>query len=187
MRTQNILLAGSLMLVLAAGAHAAEVDLNVNDNAARLTLGLPLGNNVLVDGSWLHHNDNGDVVSVGAHVTGAASGVDPLQAGLGVRFNYIYNDRGDEEDGTALGMGGFLRYTLPQYDRFSFGGSLYYSPEVLSFGDIEKFYEYGLWSSYSLIKDADIYLGWRTMKAEFKSDGTERMDTGFHVGMRVRF
>ena len=168
-------------------ARAVDAALDVNDNAARAYVGVPIANNILVDSSWLYHADNGHVFSVGGHVTGAASGVDPLKAGLGLRFSYVSNDRESEEDGTALGLGGFVRYTLPQYDRVNFGASLYYAPEVLSFGDVDELWELGLDAGYSVLKQADVYVGWRTVKADFKNDGTERMDTGFHVGLRVRF
>jgi hypothetical protein len=176
------------MASLPAGlAAAAEVNLDVNNSAAKLLVGVPLSNNLLVDGAWLYHADNGHVLSAAGHITGAASGVDPLQGGLGLRLSYIINDRESEEDGAALALGGFLRYTLPQYDRIHFSGSLYYAPEVLSFSDVDEYYEYGLDAGYSVLKNADVYLGWRTVKADFKNDGTERMDTGFHVGFRARF
>ena len=93
-------------------ARAVDAALDVNDNAARAYVGVPLSNNILVDSSWLYHADNGHVFSVGGHVTGAASGVDPLRAGLGLRFSYVSNDRESEEDGTALGLGGFVRYRM---------------------------------------------------------------------------
>ena len=184
------LLTGLVALLLAVPATvalAAEVDLSVNADAARLTVAVPIGNNLLVDGSYLYHSDHGHVPSIAGHVTGAASGTDPLWAGLGVRLSYVNNDRGSEEDGTALGMGGFARYTLPQYDRISFGGSLYYAPKVLSFGDVEEFFEYGAWAGYAVIKQADVYLGWRRVRADFKNDDTKSIDSGFHIGFRARF
>jgi hypothetical protein len=186
-RYSRICLASLLLAVLGAPAQAAEVDLSVNADAARLGVGVPIGNNLLIDGSWLYHSDHGNVVSAGGHVTGAASGVDPLWAGVGLRLSYIKNDRDSEEDGVALGMGGFVRYTLPQYDRISFGGSLYFAPGVLSFGDVDKFYEAGIWAGYSVIKDADVYLGWRKVEADFNDDGSKSMDSGLHIGLRARF
>ena len=52
---------------------------------------------------------------------------------------------------------------------------------------LDRLWELGLDAGYSVLKQADVYVGWRTVKADFKNDGTERMDTGFHVGLRVRF
>jgi hypothetical protein len=186
-RTPYICLAGLLLATLGAPARAAEVDLSVNADAARLAVGVPIGNNLLVDGSWLYHSDHGYVVSAAGHVTGAASGADPLWAGVGLRLSYVNNDRGSQEDGVALGMGGFLRYTLPQYDRISFGGALYFAPGVLSFGDVDKLYDVEVWAGYSVIKDADVYLGWRKVEADFNDDGSKSMDSGLHIGLRARF
>ena len=178
-----------IVLVVSQAAFSSEVDLNLNSDAARVTIVFPpIGDNLLLDASWLHHNDNGEVASVGGHVTGfAAPGSDAVKVGLGVRMHWVSRDKGRNEDGTALGLGGFLKYTLPAYDRISFGGHAYYAPGVVSFGDVEEFYDLDLWAGYSIIKDADVYLGWRSMKAEFKGDGTVNMDTGLHAGFRVRF
>ncbi len=176
-------------LLVAQLATAAEVDLNLNADAVRFTIvSPPVNGNLLLDASWMHHNDNGDVVSVGAHVSGlAAPGSSALTAGLGGRLHWTSRDKGRNEDGTAFGVGGFLKYTLPAYDRVSFGGQAYYAPSVLSFGDAEKFYDIGLWAGYSVIRDADVYVGFRHMKTEFDGDGTVTMDNGFHVGFRARF
>jgi hypothetical protein len=178
-----------IVLVVSQAAFSSEVDLNLNSDAARITIVFPpIGENLLLDASWLHHNDNGDVASVGGHVVGlAAAGSDAIKVGLGARLHWVSRDKGRNEDGTALGLGGFVKYTLPAYDRISFGGHAYYAPGVVSFGDVEEFYDIDLWAGYSVIKDADVYFGWRSMKAEFKSDGTVNMDTGLHAGFRVRF
>lgn len=176
------------LCLLSTRALAVGVDLNVNDNAVRLTVDVPVpSNNLVVDGSWLHHQDAGDAVSLAGHLTGSALTGTNLVAGVGLRLSWVSRDRGEEEDGTALGIGGFLRYTLPRYDRVAFGGSAYYAPGVLSFSDVDAFYELNTWAGYSIIPDADIYLGWRTMKADFSDDGNSAIDTGFHIGVRGRF
>jgi hypothetical protein len=178
-----------ILLIVSQTALASEVDLNLNSDTARVTIVFPtIGDKFSLDASWLHHSDNGEVVSAGGHMFGlAAPGSDAIKVGLGARFHWVSRDKGRNEDGTALGLGGFLKYTLPAYDRISLGGHAYYAPGVVSFGDVEEFYDLDLWVGYSIIKDADIYFGWRSMKAEFKGDGTVNMDTGFHAGFRVRF
>jgi hypothetical protein len=178
-----------IVLVVSPAAFSSEVDVNLNSDAARVTIVFPpIRDKLLLDASWLHHNDNGEVVSAGGHVSGfAAPGSDAVTVGLGARMHWVSRDKGRNEDGTALGLGGFLKYTLAAYDRISFGGHAYYAPGVVSFGDVEEFYDIDLWAGYSIIKDADVYLGWRSMKADFKGDGTVNMDTGLHAGFRVRF
>jgi len=167
---------------------AAEADLNVNNNAARLTVEIPVdSNNLMFDGSWLHSN-NGDAVSVAGHVTGKAlSGPGPLKAGIGLRLSYVSYDDVTDEDGVNLGIGGFVRYTFPRYDRFLVGSSLYYAPNVLSFGDTDRFLDFTAWAGYSVIPNADIYAGWRRAEGKFDEAGSRNIDSGWIIGVRARF
>lgn len=178
-----------LALTLAEGVLATEVDLNVNSDALRLTVDFPVtSNNLLLNASWLHHEDNGDAVSLGGHLIGSAtSGAGPVMAGIGLRLTWIGYDKGSEEDGTTVGIGGFARYTLPDYDRVSLRGHAYYAPGVLSFKDAESFYDIEASVGYAVIRDADFYIGWRRMRVDWENDGDSTVDSGFHIGVRGRF
>lgn len=178
-----------LVLLFATSAYGAGVELNVSDDAVRAggDFGLQ-SNNLLFDGSWLHHQDKGDTFSVGSYLTGAASsGPTPLRAALGLRYYYVDYDGGSGESGGNLSLGGFVRYKLPQFDRVSIGGDLFYAPSVLSFGDSDSFYEVGGRVGYEVIRDATLYLGWRRMKSDFDEDGDTMVDNGFHIGIRASF
>lgn len=176
------------MLTLSPAVAANELDLNVSSDAARLTLNFDLSNNLLADGSWLHHQDRGDVLGAGLHLTGAATGgQNPVQAGLGGRLLWVDSDFGTGDDGQALAIGGFVTYTLPEYNRFVVGGSLYYAPDVLSFGDMTKYREYNAWAGYSVLRQGQVYLGVRGIKSDFKDSGSVTIDTGLHIGLRLRF
>jgi hypothetical protein len=155
-----------LVLLFTTLAYGAGVDLNVSDDAVRAAGEFELqSNNLLFDGSWLHHQDKGDTASAGAYLTGAASpGTSPLRAALGLRYYYV-----------------------DYLDRVSIGGDLFYAPSVLSFGDSDSFYEIGGRVGYEVIRDADLYLGWRRMKSDFDEDGDVMVDNGFHIGIRATF
>ena len=125
--------------LLASGAAVAtELDLSVNADAVKLGAEFDVTNNLRLGGNWLYHQDKGHVLTGDAHVTGnAAPSLQTLRAGLGLLLAYVDSDESTKEDGFGIPLGGFVRYTLPQYDRISFGGSLYYAPGVLSFGDLD--------------------------------------------------
>jgi hypothetical protein len=178
-----------LVLLASTSAYGAGVDLNVSDDAARLSAAFGLeSNNLLFDGSWLHHQDKGDTFSLGGYLTGAAApGPSPLQAALGLRYYYADYDGGSGESGSNLSLGGFVRYKLPQLDRVSVGADLFYAPSVLSFGDSDSLYEVGGRVGYEVIRDANVYLGWRRMKSDFDEDGDVMLDNGFHIGIRATF
>jgi hypothetical protein len=175
-------------LAAAPAAWSNGVDLNVNDDAARITVNVDLSNNLLLDGSWFHHEDNGDIAGAGLHLTGDASGGrSPVTAGLGGRLLWANSDVAGKDDGFVLPLGGFVEYTLPQYNRFSFGGSAYYAPDVLAFGDMTKYWEYNAWAGYSVLRQGQIYLGLRGIRAEYDDSPDVSFDTGVHVGLRLEF
>jgi hypothetical protein len=182
-------LAAVVLLACSASALAANaIDLNVNNSALRLKVDFELSNNILVDGSWFYDNDRGNVFGAGFHLTGAATGgANPVYAGLGGQLLWIDSKTRGRDDGQALPIGGFVRYTIPEYDRFSVGGSLYFAPSVLSFGDVDQYYEYTAWAGYHVLRDGVIYLGVRRIRAEFDKSPSVSFDTGIHVGVRLRF
>lgn len=164
------------------------LDLNINDKAARIAVEFDISNNLVVDGSWLHHQDRGNVLGAGLHVIGAATGGrDPIQAGVGGRLVAADSKIAGRDDGLALPIGGFASYTIPDYDRFMVGGSVYYAPDVLSFGDMTKYLEYNAWAGYSILREAQVYLGLRSVRGSFKDSPTVSFDSGLHLGIRLQF
>ena len=168
---------------------AAGGDINVNGESARLTVDFPLPNrNVLIDGSWLYRRGKANIFSVGGYLTGkAAGGNRPLTAGVGTRFYYMHYDAGPSQDSSNLSLGGFVRYQFPTLDRLGVGANLFYAPSVLSFGDSDDFYEVGTWVGYQIIRDAEVYLGWRRIGSDLDQGGDTVVDTGVHIGLRARF
>lgn len=175
-------------LLWAAPAVASELDLSFNGDAFRLRFARPFeGSQLAWDAGWLHHADNGDALHGGLYLSGLASeGGNPLQGGLGIRGVFANGDL-DDQDGLIFALGGFLRYTLPRYNRFSIAGSVYYGPQVLGIGEVEKLEDYELRAAYNLLRNADAYIGVRYVKAEYDQAPRAYFDTGLHVGVNLRF
>lgn len=191
MRANQALFA--LCLCLLAGSASAQMtgkalDINLNDEAARLGFAWRLGNpTYLADLGWLYNQDKGDVIHASFHLVDDAGGPRAaLQAGLGVRLVYTRTDP-STFDGGALALGGFARYTLPDADRFNIGGYGYYAPDVISFGDQSEYYEIGIRAGYSILRDGDVYLGLRRIQAKYKDAGRFKLDSGLHIGFELRF
>lgn len=191
MRANQTLIA--LFLCLLAGLASAQttgkaLDINLNGDSVRMGFTWRLGDpRYLADLGWLYNQDRGDVVHASFHLVDAASGSGTaLQAGLGVRLVHTRTDP-STFDGTALALGGFARYTLPDADRFNVGGYGYYAPDVTSFGDQSEYYEVGVRFGYSVLRDGDIYLGLRRVEAEYKGFGGFKIDSGLHIGFELRF
>lgn len=179
---------GVMLFCLAAQAGADALDLSLNDDAVRLQYERDnVGRGFRVDAGWLHHQDRGDVIHVGFHITGdASSGDAPLIGGLGGKIFHIDPD-GAAVDATVLGLGGFFRYTFPDYDRFNVYGHAYLAPDILSFGDGDRYQEVELRLSYNVLRNADVFVGARYSNTEFEPAGDLTSDNGLHVGMQLRF
>jgi len=179
-------LAGMALFCLPVAAD--EVDLGFNADALRLVYTHPFKSNDLqLDGGWLHHTDHGDVLHIGLNLSDiASSGSKELVGGLGGRLAWQNGDL-SKQDGFSVPVGGFLFYTPKQYDRISFGFAAYFAPSVLSLGDAEKYQDYTLRFSYNVMRQADIYVGARYVKGEYKNAPDAYYDTGMHIGLTLRF
>jgi hypothetical protein len=175
-------------ILLCTNAVADELDLSFNNDAFRIVYARDFASSELSwDAAVLNHSDNGYVVSGSIYLTGFASGGDnPLEAGLGARAAWVDGDE-SSQNGIPLAPGGFLKYTLPNYNRISIRVDAYYAPDVLTFDDVEKYEDYSIRVAYNLMKEADIYVGARYVKAEFDNDSEQHFDTGMNLGVNLRF
>ncbi len=183
----------TIVLCLGAGMAAAQTparafDISLNGDVVAADFAWRVGQGKLAANvGWLHNQDRGDIGFVAMHlVDDASSGNQPLKAGLGLRAVYIDPDAVDA-DGTAVALGGFARYVLPNADRFHIGGHLYFAPEVVSFGDITQYYDFGVRLGYNVVRDADVYVGVRSIKTDLDGGGDVSFDNGLHLGFRFRF
>ena len=191
MRTKQILLAFCLCVAAMpafAQTTGTALDINLNDDTARLGFSWRLGDPKYLAGvGWLYNEERGDVIHASFHLVDAASSAgSALQAGLGVRLVHTRTDP-SVFDGTALALGGFARYTLPDANRYSVSGYAYYAPDITSFGDQSEYYEVGARVGYSVLRDGDVYLGLRRVQAKYDGAGRFTLDSGLHVGFEIRF
>ncbi|MCZ6499533.1 MAG: YfaZ family outer membrane protein [Gammaproteobacteria bacterium] len=181
-----LLFAGLLLLPL--GSNSQILEISANDDAAKLGIGFYLGQQRLaLDASWLHHQDKGEVIGMGVNVTGfASSGQSPVEAGLGVKLVYADSDNFGR-DGGAVAPGGFVSYTFPNSNRFTLYGHLYFAPDILTFGDNETYREIELRLYYSVIDDAELFLGFRNIHVAYDLVPNVNFDTGLNIGIKMRF
>lgn len=161
----------TLVCVAYTGAtQASSLDLNLSDDAVFARFATPINNTGLeADVSFLHHEEDGEpdrnIAAVGFHlVADAAQGVTPFQVGIGAKLFFL---DATVVEGGALGVGGHVRYTFPSYNRFAIAGNLYYAPDITSFGDTTKYLQFGIRAEYEILRQANVYLGYRRATAEF--------------------
>ena len=176
------------MSVVCAQAFTHEVDLSLNADALRLQYIYDMKSTVLdLDAGWLYSENHGDAVHIGINLADlASSGPDKIVAGVGGRVVYTHGDL-SKQSGFAVPIGGFVRYTPQTMDRLTVGGSLYYAPSILAISDMEKYQEYTVRIVYNVVRAADIYIGARYVRGDYKNAPDARFDTGMNIGFTLRF
>jgi len=188
-RTPRATLAAALAFaasILALPALAADLDFDLSNSAAHLDYRFSITDTGLdADLGLLHHDDDGDVLHAGIILVGdAAQGAEPFTAGLGARAIVV---DANVIDGTGIAIGGFFRYVMPDFNRFAIGGYAYLAPSVTSFGDLDRYMEFGVRGEYRVLDKASVYLGLRDVSADFAGFGDATVDDGLHVGISLEF
>jgi hypothetical protein len=177
-----------LALLLCSNAIAGEIDFSFNSDALRLLYIHDWGNRDLQsDFGVLYHQDEGWVANASLYIAGFASdGDNPLQAGLGGRTGYVSGDLSGQS-GIPLAVGGFVKYTFPRLNRVNIRGEAWIAPEILSAGDLDKYQDYTLRVGYNVMKEADLYIGYRYVQGQFSNGTKAEFDNGANVGFNIRF
>ncbi len=180
-----------LFVALAAAAfavHADNLDINLGSNAASVNYAANLtGTGLEGDAGYLHHTGSVDIGDVGLQVVGNANPVgSPLIFAIGGKVFFI-SPRQYAGNGTVLGLGGRFNYTWPTYNRFTLGGELYYAPKIVSFNNADRYLQYGVRAGYEILRNAELYVGYRHISGAFTGTGTLTLDSGFVAGLSLTF
>ena len=112
------------------------------------------------------------------------SGGTRTEGGLGGKL-YLADVR--NKDVLALGLGGQFR-VFPNNGPIGFGGYAYYAPDIVTAMDGKKFFEWGARVEFEMVKKtANIYLGYRKVRADLDNNSRVTVDSGGHVGVRISF
>ncbi len=175
-------------LVLCNFSAAGEIDLSFNSDAVRAFYVHDFINNDLqADFGILTDSDKGEVFNVSLVLSGLASdGVNPLEAGVGVRSGYVDGD-GSGQSGFPLAVGGFVKYIFDAANRVSLRADVWYAPDVLTLGDVDTYEDFSLRLGYNVLKSADVYIGARYVNADFDNNTDVTFDNGMNIGFNIRF
>jgi hypothetical protein len=176
------------MSLLCAQAIAGEIDLSFNSDAVRIFYLHDFDNSDLsADVGFVNHSDKGTVINGSLFVRGFASdGNNPLEAGLGLRAGYVDGKKTDQT-GIPFAVGAFFRYALPAMDRVSVRGDVWFAPDILSLGDLDKYEDVSVRVQYALLREADIFIGARYLNTEFSNGSRALIDNGLNIGFNIRF
>ncbi len=186
MKAMKILFSSLLLSFSVQSMAGGSIDLSLANDSARLAYdATKVGSGLHISASAMHHEDDGDLISLGLHVVDMREPNSPLYIGVGGR---IFGFKNGDVDGGALGVGGFYRYNFSQVPGLSTAGYLYYAPSVVSFDNTENLTDADVRIQYALLPTARVYTGYRYSRYELEDVNKAFMlEEGLHFGLKVDF
>ena len=179
----------ALALSLAAApVFASDLDLSLTNDSVKGQVNFFDTQDELQLGAGYTYREGGrHIGNVDFHAQGrTALGNLPTTAGIGLR-GIAWDD--DQVDGGAVGLGGFTTVNIPDVPGLSVSGSLHYAPSILSFGDSDNMTSVELRGSYRVIRNAEVFAGYRYLNTEldFRGSPDINLDEGVMAGMKIFF
>ncbi|TYL47865.1 YfaZ family outer membrane protein [Marinomonas sp. IMCC 4694] len=167
--------------------HASNAGVSLTNDTVKGNINLNMGSFGINAGFTRDDDASTSTAHVGVTVEDAdTSG--PLQVGIGVRLYAIDADLENQDDlAFAVGLGGWYRYTIPEANRVSIFGSLYYSPEVLSFSNLDHMYTYDIRLEYMTMRNARAYVSYGRTVTVYDDNSRREIDKGISIGANVEF
>jgi hypothetical protein len=140
---------------------------------------------VQVSGGYLYHEASRNIFHLDFHAQNNSSlrGND-TRTGLGLKaIGYHEHD----VDGLGLALGGFGEVELNKVPGLKLGGSLHYSPNILTFSDTDDFLWLEAYSAYSVMPNADVQLGYRYIKADIDGGKNGSLESTAFLGLSFKF
>lgn len=185
----------AVLLTCAAAVPAQTLDLNVSNDSAQFRYIIldrdssGFGSKE-VDLGLVYTTDDAIVGMFGAQLVAEAGSRTPgLDAGLGLKLFGANADVDGRDDVSlfALTLGGQLRFVPPPWPRIGVSLEGFFSPDVVTFGDADKFAYLSSALEYRVLPQAMVYLGYRKMRAGLEEGGNVTVESGGHLGFQLEF
>ena len=166
--------------------NASSAGVSLTNNTVKGDLNLNMGTFGVEAGGTYDKDESTSTVYGGLSVEDSdPSG--PLQVSIGARLYAIDADLDVEDDlSFAIALGGWYRYTIPEANRLSVFGSLYYAPEVLSFSDLDHMYTYELRLEYMTMRNARAFISYGNTVLVY-DEARKEVNKGVAIGATVDF
>lgn len=170
---------------------ADTVDINLRDNSVQFQYGVSIGRDSLGSSGlhmgYLYTNNNDRFVDFGIlvkeEVGSSNSGV---TAGVGIK-GVVASLNNNNFNTAALALGGQIRFSPAAANRLGIIGQVYFSPNIVTYRDAERFAEAVARLEYEIIPQAVVYLGYRRTSFSIVMGSEAVLDSGLHAGVRMTF
>ena len=177
------------LLTVSTAAVADAVDINLRDNSAQLQYFASMGRDTLgkaeMHAGILYVDKRNLLADLGLMVKDEIGMNAPgFSVGVGVKG---LTAKAQNNNAAALALGGMVRYAPFPDRRLGLITSLYYSPSIVTFGDTDRYAEFGARAEFEIIPQAVVYLGYRWIKFGLEAKSDVILEEGAHLGVRIIF
>lgn len=170
---------------------ASELDLNISNKSINLQFNteppFSVANNSKfeVGAGYIYREGGTKIANLDFHALGQTVLVNmPTTVLIGARAIYFDEDEGD---GGGLALGGGAHVKIPQVPGMGVKATGHIAPQITSFGEAERILRTDIRATYRVIQNADIYAGYRAIRARLEDSGSQSVDENIHIGFMLIF
>ncbi|MCL1138524.1 YfaZ family outer membrane protein [Shewanella pneumatophori] len=172
---------GALALsAVSVNAQATDFTFGLNDDMLSTELQFDVNKDVNASVEYIYADTGGQMLSGAMHIAHDA-GIHHFE--LGAKFSQVWSER--SANGNFVGIGG--RYAMQLGSNISLHGAGYYSPSVLSFGDIDGSWQFDGKVQYALNPALALFVGYRNIRLQYDHAPNSTLDSGFYLGAKASF
>ncbi len=180
----------ALLCVFAAEAGARELGLSLSNDTALLRYATPISysgtGHTDADFGFMYTESDNVMFLAGIEMMGEAGSHAPgMHLGVGIKGYGVSLDSGDDVGSVALGVKGW--FVPPKVNRMGVVAQFYFGPDVTTFGDAEKFWDFTGHVEYEVLPEAAVFAGYRNVRANLSQNRDVDLDKGWHIGLRMTF
>jgi YfaZ precursor len=184
----------STMVTVSTTALADTLDINLRDSSAQFQYKSSLGRDPLGKTEFhmgmLYADKNNILADFGLLVKDELGGNAPgFSVGIGIKgvVAKVSGNSSSAKSASAMALGALVRYSPPASRRLGIVGEAYLSPNIVTFGDADRYTETGLKLDYEVIPQAVAYIGYRKIKLGLTNPPDEILDEGVNIGVKITF
>lgn len=178
------------LLSVSTFAAADTLDIGLSDTTAQFKYGVASGisGKSEVYAELMYNDENSIIGGVGLLVANDEMNVPGLTIGVGAKAVVATIKTPGRKNASAAALGAQVRYELPAERRVAFSGELYLAPRIITFGDAERYQQYGARAEFSVSPQVQVYAGYRKTLFRLKSVTADSvLINGPHIGVQLSF
>jgi len=188
MKYLSMALTCALTLSLPAIGFGSELDFRLSNDTISGGIKGSGGNNKLVlgfDHFYKDENTSINISNINLHTTGqTALGNLPTSVMLGLEATHM---KEGEFKGSAIAFGGSVKVNLPSTPGLSIEAKAHYAPDIVAYGDSDRYTSLRTQIGYRVIQNADISAGYQYYNTGIKGAGDRTFESGLYIGLRLAF